>query len=290
MGRAPHAFILSSAHHAGKFPAVNVSLSVGEVEPGVLRLALSGWRGRAVGYEVSAYLIGGVLIDSGFPGARQALLRAVRALAPRGALITHWHEDHSGNAPDLARLGVPLLMHAECEATLRMRPRIGAYRRFVWGRPEKLCDNVVAFDPTPLAVLETPGHTSDHLVVWDAERRIVASGDLFLGVKVRVAHLHESPSLLVQSLRAVAALEPRILLDAHRGVVENATAMLRAKISWLEETMGEVHALAAEGLGERAIQHRVLGREPLVGLASLGEYSKRSLVQAILADGGRPAR
>lgn len=263
---------------------------MGEVEPGVLRLALSGWRGRAVGYEVSAYLIGGVLVDSGFPGARQALLDAVRVLTPRGAVITHWHEDHSGNAPALARLGVPLLMHAECETTLRMRPRIGAYRRFVWGRSEELCDNVVAFDPAPLAVLETPGHTSDHLVVWDAERRIVASGDLFLGVKVRVAHHHESPLGLVRSLRAVAALEPRILLDAHRGVVENATAMLRAKIAWLDDTIGEVHALAAQGLSERAIQHRVLGREPLVGLASLGEYSKRSLVRAILGDGGRPAR
>ena len=44
-----------------------MSLTVQEIEPGVLRLALSGWRGRAVGYEVSAYLLDGVLVDSGFP-------------------------------------------------------------------------------------------------------------------------------------------------------------------------------------------------------------------------------
>ena len=262
-----------------------MSLTVREVEPGVLRLALSSWRGRAVGYEVSAYLLGGVLVDSGFPGERRALVDAVRALAPRGAVITHWHEDHSGNAPTLARLGVPLLMHAECEATLRMRPHIGAYRRFVWGRTERLSGRLAAFDAAPLAVVATPGHTTDHLVVWDAERRIVASGDLFLGVKVRVAHRHESPLGLVRSLRTVAALEPRILLDAHRGVVENATAMLRAKIAWLEDTMGAVHALAASGWSAREICRRVLGREPMVGLASLGEYSKASLVGAILREG-----
>ena len=284
MGRAPHAFILSSAHDAGKFGAMTVSLTVREVEPGVLRLAMSGWRGRAVGYEVSAYLLGGVLVDSGFPGSRRALLGAVAALQPRGAVITHWHEDHSGNASALARLGVPLRMDPDCEATLRARPRIGAYRRFVWGRTERLCDAMTPFDTAPLEVLATPGHTTDHVVVWDAERRIVASGDLFLGVKVRVAHLHESPVGLVRSLRAVAALEPRILLDAHRGVVENATAMLRAKVAWLEDTMGEVHALSAAGCSERAIQHRVLGHEPLVGLVSFGEYSKRSLVRAILRE------
>ncbi|MBC7673097.1 MAG: MBL fold metallo-hydrolase [Polaromonas sp.] len=261
-----------------------MSLAVQEIEPGVMRLAMSGWRGRAVGYEVSAYLLDGVLVDSGFPGARRALLGAVKALAPRGAVITHWHEDHSGNAPALARLGLPLLMHPQCEATLRARPRIGAYRRFVWGRTEPFREGVTVFDVAPLEVVATPGHTADHLVVWDAERRIVASGDLFLGVKVRVAHLHESPLGLVRSLRAIAALEPRILLDAHRGVVENATAMLRAKVAWLEDTMGEVHALAASGYSERAIQRRVLGREPLVGLVSVGEYSKRSLVRAILRE------
>ena len=256
-----------------------------KVEPGVIRLRMSSWRGRAVGYEVNAYLLGGVLVDSGFPGVQRALLDAVRTLSPRGAVITHQHEDHAGNAPALARLGVPVLMHPGCEAVLRARPHIRAYRRLVWGRTERLRDGLVAFDAAPLEVVATPGHTADHLVVWDAERRIVASGDLFLGVKVRVAHAHESPSQLVQSLRAVASLEPRVLLDAHRGVVENATAMLRAKVAWLEDIMGEVRTLATLGCSERVIRRRVLGRESLVGLASLGEYSRLSLVRAILREG-----
>lgn len=264
-----------------------MSLTTYEIEPGVIRLRMNGWRGRAVGYEVNAYMLGDVLVDSGFPGVQRALLDAVRTLAPRGAVMTHSHEDHSGNAPALAQLGVPLLMHPACEAVLRAHAHIGAYRRFVWGRTKKLGEGLATFDAAPLEVVATPGHAADHLVVWDAERRIVASGDLFLGVKVRVAHTHESPSLLVQSLRAVAALEPRILLDAHRGVVENATAMLRAKVAWMEDVMGEVRSLAALGCSERVIQRRVLGREPLVGLVSLGEYSKLSLVHTILQDGGR---
>jgi Zn-dependent hydrolases, including glyoxylases len=131
-------------------------------------------------------------------------------------------------------------------------------------------------------VISTPGHTADHQVVWDPERRILASGDLFLGVKVRVAHEHEAPRRLVESLRRIAALEPRLLLDAHRGPLTDAVALLRAKIDWLEETIGAVADAAAKGADEREITRRILGREDFVGWASFGEYSKQAFVRAIL--------
>ncbi len=248
------------------------------------RLALSNWQGRAAGYEVSAYVMRGVLVDTGFPRVRREVLQAVRALGPRGAIVTHWHEDHSGNSPALAAAGLPLRMHADCEAALRARPQIGLYRRAIWGRAPRLSAPLMEFDPAPLEVIPTPGHTTDHQVVWDAERGIVASGDLFLGVKVRVAHAHESPSALLASLRTVVSLEPRLLLDAHRGVVENPLLVLRAKISWMEETMGEIRKLAASGADEGEIQRRVLGTESSVGWVSLREYSKISLVRTILRE------
>lgn len=261
-----------------------MSLVVEQVGPGVQRLRMQSWRGRAVGYEVSAYMLRGVLVDSGFPGARGELVAAVRALSPRGAAITHWHEDHAGNAPALAAAGVPMVMHPACEATLRVRPAIRFYRRAVWGQTSALEAAVTAFDPAPLEVIATPGHCDDHLVVWDAERRVVAAGDLFLGVKVRVAHAHESPSSLLESLRRVAALEPVLLLDGHRGVVTNAAALLRAKIDFLEETIGSIRALAERGATAGEIQRRVLGREAFIGVASFGEYSKRALVTAVLRE------
>ncbi|MEO5818331.1 MAG: MBL fold metallo-hydrolase, partial [Gemmatimonadaceae bacterium] len=260
------------------------TLRIEQVEPGVQRVALSNWQGRAAGYEVSAYLLRDVLVDAGFPRVGRELRSAVRAMAPRGAIVTHWHEDHSGNAPALAEMGLPLCMHPDCEATLRAHPHIAFYRWSIWGRPHRLTAAVRTFDPAPLRIVATPGHTKDHQVVWDAERGIVASGDLFLGVKVRVAHEHESPSTLLASLRTVLALEPRLLLDAHRGVVEHPVLVLRAKIAWMEETMGEIRRLASVGASVREIRQRVLGAESLVGWVSAGEYSKTSLVRAVLRE------
>jgi len=261
-----------------------MSLARTMVEPGVERIRLSRWVGRTVGYDVSAYLLDGVLVDSGFPHAREEMLQVVAAAKPRGAVITHWHEDHAGSVPALAAAGMPIAMHPECERLLRERPSIRLYRRVVWGRTPRLVSEVTPFDPAPLVIIETPGHSSDHRVVWDATRGIVVSGDLFLGVKVRVAHEHESPRALVASLRAIAALEPRLLLDAHRGVVRDAAAQLRAKIAWTEETIGAIEALDAKGVGVREIVKRLFGGESFVGFVSFGEYARVAFVRAVLSE------
>jgi ribonuclease/clavin/mitogillin len=261
-----------------------VSLVVEVVEPDVLRLRMRSWQGMLAGYEVSAYLVRGVLVDTGFPRAAAELRSTIATLAPRGAVVTHWHEDHAGNAPSLASSGLPMCMNGECETRLRARPTIRAYRHLVWGATARLDAPLEPFDPAPLQLIHLPGHTRDHLVVWDAERRVLVSGDLFLGVKVRVAHESESPRTLVTSLRQAAALEPRLLLDAHRGPLPDAAAKLRAKADWLAQTIHDIELLAGRGVGERQIARLVFGREALVGWASWFEYSKIGLVRAVLRD------
>lgn len=260
-----------------------MSLAVEDIEPGVTRLRMRSWRGALVGYDVSAYLLGGVLVDTGFRRSERALLDALDSFRPRGVVVTHWHEDHAGNVPAIAARGVPMAMHPGCEALLRVRPPIRPYRRAVWGWTKRLTAALASFDPAPLAMVEAPGHSPDHQIVWDAERRILVSGDLFLGVKVRVAHEDdESPRALVASLRRAAALEPRLLLDAHRGPVLDAAAQLRAKADWNEEMIGRIERLHAEGMPARAIVRRLFGGESLVGVASGGEYSRRGFVRAVV--------
>ena len=261
-----------------------MSIAIEELEPGVTRLRLSSWQGRLAGYEASAYVVGGVLVDTGFARVARELAVALDALRPRGAIVTHWHEDHAGNVPMLAGRGVPIRMHAGCETILRARPSVRAYRRVIWGQTPPLVTPLREFDPAPLQVVPLPGHSPDHLGVWDAERRILVSGDLFLGVKVRVAHRSESPRQLLESLRAAAALEPRLLLDAHRGPVTDASGKLCAKIAWLEAAIGAIVAHDANGEPARVIARRVLGYESSVGYVSVGEYSKLAFVQAVLSE------
>ena len=260
---------------------------------GVTRLHLWGPLGRALGYTVSAYHARGVLVDTGFPGAASVVRAWLLEARPAAAVVTHAHEDHGGNAAAVAALGIPVVASAATLVRLRAPGALPLYRRAVWGAPRPLpadagVERHEALDAAGLERLAAPGHADDHSVVWDAERGHLFGGDLFLGVKVRIAHPAEDPRLLARTLRWAASLEPAVLYDAHRGPIERPAPLLRAKADWLDATIGEVERLADAGLGEREIRRRVLGREGLVAVGSHGDYGKLNLVRAALA--GRDAR
>jgi glyoxylase-like metal-dependent hydrolase (beta-lactamase superfamily II) len=241
----------------------------------------------------------GVLVDTGFWAVRREFARLVAelgergggGLALRGALVTHKHEDHAGNVAVLARAGVPVGLAPATLDALRTVPPIGFYRRYTWGTMPSLGDAPIApfgddaLAAAGLALLPTPGHSSDHHAVWDAERETLFGGDLFLGVKVRVAHPGENPRQLVESLRAAAALRPKRLFDAHRGAVDDPTAKLLAKAAWIEEAVGEIDRLLAAGWSDAAIRNRVLGREEVAGYFSRGDYSRGNFVRAVRRTG-----
>lgn len=247
----------------------------------VIRLRLQSVAGRTIGLSVSAYVIRGVMIDTGFHQARNAVLDAARSLGVRGVIVTHWHEDHAGNVAMLAERGLPILMRPDTEATLRERPAIPLYRRVFWGHPPALTNAVTPFDASGLECVHTPGHSADHQIVWDPETRALFSGDLWLGVRARVLHSTEDPYVLLDSLRRASGLEPLRMFDAHRGFVNRPVEALDAKVRWLGDTLGEIERRVTEGWSDRAIVKRVLGGEEIAGVVSVGDYARRNLVRAV---------
>jgi glyoxylase-like metal-dependent hydrolase (beta-lactamase superfamily II) len=132
-----------------------------------------------------------------------------------------------------------------------------------------------------LEIVHTAGHSSDHQVAWDPKEGTLFAGDLFLGVKVRVAHEHEEPRRLVTALRRMVDLGPVRLFDGHRGLVERPVQALEAKIAWTEETIGRIETLIDRGDSVAAISRAVLGAPAFIDFASRGEYSRLNLVRAI---------
>lgn len=246
----------------------------------VLRLRMWSRRSVAVGYDVSAYLVGGVLVDTGFRHVCGDLERVLDGLRPAGAAVTHWHEDHAGNAPVLAER-LPMWMSEYTENKLRQHERVKLYRHFTWGRPRPLRVPLIPFDPAPLRIVATPGHSPDHHVVFDRETHTLFSGDLWLGVRVRVMGETEDPYEIVESLSKVMALEPRRMFDAHRGLVDKPIDALRAKRDWLVDTIGEVERRMDIGQSEGQILREVLGGEERTALVSQGEYCRRNLIRTV---------
>ena len=248
----------------------------------VERIRLASWGSRIAGMDVSAYLVDGILVDSGFPRARTVLTQFLDERSVIGAMLTHYHEDHAGNAELLASRGIPLLMHPITLEHLRAPADIRAYRRIVWGTPRAVTSlSTAPADLSPLQFVFTPGHSPDHQIVWDPGRETLFSGDLWLGVRARVMHSAENPYRIVESLRAAMALQPARMFDAHRGAVRDPVAALGAKISYLEDTIAAIEAKITAGWSDRAILRAVLGGDEGVAIASRGEYSRMNFVKAV---------
>jgi len=246
----------------------------------VTRLIFRSWRSRSLGFDVSAYAVRGALIDTAFHAVGAELGAWLDTHRPDGVIVTHYHEDHAGNVALVARRGCPLWIARETEERVRRPAPIRPYLRWCWGAQPPLLVPVLPFVHAQLDVMHAPGHSSDHHVVWDAERETVFGADLFLGVRVRVAHPfpREDVRAQVASLRRVAALRPARLFDAHRGLVSGAVAQLTAKADWIEETVDRVDALVAEGWDDRAIVRRLFGGEDSTAWLTHGDYSRRNFV------------
>jgi glyoxylase-like metal-dependent hydrolase (beta-lactamase superfamily II) len=251
----------------------------------VARVELTSVGARLAGYSASLYLVRGVMIDCGFHRARRDVARLLAERRPHGAYLTHYHEDHAGNVELLARHGVPIGAAEETLARVRAADRIRLYRRATWGAAPALRTPVVPFDSDALSLIPAPGHSTDHHVVLDRTNGTIFGGDLFLGVKVRIAHPAENPRLLAKTLRAIAALGPARLFDAHRGLVRHPVAQLLAKADWTEETIAAIEKRIAAGDSDSTIVREFFGGESLPGYFSGGDYARTNFVRAVRKSG-----
>lgn len=249
----------------------------------VTQLRFSTWKSRVSSMAVSAFVCDGVLIDAGAPDTAPALLKWIQANPIKGAIITHAHEDHSGAVPMFSKEGIPVHSAPDTEALLRAHETVGLYRRFCWGSRRVLTSPLKPFESSRFQLRPARGHSADHHVVWDSETGTVFCGDLFVGMKVRVAHHDEDMRQQIATLREVASWNPTRVFDAHRGLLPDPVWMLHAKADWIERTIAEIEALVRKGWEDIKIRDRVLGREDSLGLVSLGEYSRLNFVRSVRA-------
>ncbi len=247
----------------------------------VTQLRFTTWKSRLSGMRVSAFVVRGVLVDNGFPAAAPDLERWLDAHPITGAAITHYHEDHSGGVAVLARRGIPTWMPEATRAKLANPAPILFYRRFSWGTPVAVASVNSFVLPAGLETIPTPGHSADHHVLWDADTRTVFGGDLFVGVKVRIAHATEDARATASSLRRIIALQPRRFFDAHRGLLEDPLRLLTAKADWIEATVARMERLIVDGLDDATIARLVLGVDRIGRWYTSGDYTMENWVAGV---------
>lgn len=253
------------------------------------------FKGRYHRYGYSArfclYYVGGLLIDTGPPRARRAVCEWMEDKSLDRIVLTHFHEDHSGNAREISRRhGVPVLMGEETARILSDPPRLPLYRRAVWGQMDAVAGRELP-DPLETAghrfrVVPTPGHADDHVALIEEEKGWLFAGDLFLSNRLVYGMRGESVPQLIDSLRRVLEYPVHILFCGHSGVVPDGRSALEKKLRFLEWLREETYHLADRGFTPREISRRLLAGGKMMEWLTLGEFSSVHLIRSIMEGRG----
>jgi glyoxylase-like metal-dependent hydrolase (beta-lactamase superfamily II) len=262
----------------------------GEVIRFDLARTLAG-RGR---YWTTAYLVDGMLVDSGCAYSAPELLQALGDVPLRRIVNTHTHEDHIGANGFIQgqRDGLEIVAHPLALPVLadpRGEQPLHPYRRIMWGWPlpshgQALADGAVIETPCHrFQVIYTPGHSRDHLCLFELEQGWLFSGDLFVGGQDRALRADCDIWEIIASLKRVAAMPASMLFPGSARVRDDPARALDAKINYLEELGGAVLTLQRQGWPVSAIVRALCGGPMLIEFVTLGHFTRQELVLSYLA-------
>jgi glyoxylase-like metal-dependent hydrolase (beta-lactamase superfamily II) len=232
------------------------------------------------------------MIDTGCAYTVSELLNATEGLALTDIVNTHTHEDHIGANAALRRRsdatihvhssGIPIL--AEPREKKHLRP----YQRVMWGYPEPSrgipIGGEIKTGKHRFRIIHTPGHSPDHICLYEPERGWLFTGDTYIGGKDRALRADYNIWAIIASLKTLAALETTLLFSGSGSIRRNPRTVLRRKVEYYEEIADRIRALHGRGWGYGRIRHRLFGREIPLAYVTLGNFSGKNLVRSFVED------
>lgn len=266
-----------------------LSVATEDLGDGIIALRLQSRWTKVIDMEVTAYIVGDLLVDTGFSHARELVLGMLDGRKISTVCCTHNHEDHTGNCPAVARkFGCNVYLY---RADARWSEGVGKllpYRRLFWGAPgpyeaEEMLP-LIAGDRKQLRVVTTPGHSATHVCFFEPESQTVFVGDLFVAPGASAVLTQEDPYAHIASLLKVAALQPRRMLTGHGLDIEDPVEKLLSKANAIDKAARKACRLVDEGRRVRAVVRKVFPtgnlKDRILEALTQGEFSRANFVRA----------
>jgi glyoxylase-like metal-dependent hydrolase (beta-lactamase superfamily II) len=241
-------------------------------------------------YHTSCYWVDGLLIDTGCAHCSREFQRATVGLPLSQVVNTHSHEDHIGNNGLCQARGATIHAHPLAlpyladPRTLALHP----YRHIFWGTPPSSAagpiGETVVTEHHEFQVIPTPGHSPDHIALYESRMGWLFTGDAYVGGRDRALRAGFDIHGIIASLKKLATLPAERLFPASGNIVTDPAAALASKISYLEETGQKVMALHDQGRSPSQIRAALFGREMVIAYVTLGDFSGVNLVRSYLAE------
>ena len=197
---------------------------------------------------INVYLADDVLIDAATRQAERRILRQLRGHQVNAHALTHVHPDHQGSSHAICqRLSIPLWCGERDVSRMETPGSVTAERVPGWlksfqerwwvGAPHLVDRSLKEGDEVAsYKVLDTPGHTVGHIALWRESDRVLVLGDVLnnMHLATGIPGLREPPELFMtdvpknrESIRKLAALEPRLMCFGHGAPLRNADKLKR---------------------------------------------------------------
>ena len=238
---------------------------------------------------VNCFVVGDILIDTGQSHMQKAVKEIVASHKISASLLTHHHEDHSGNAAVIQKtFHIPVMGHPMTAEKLKYPYRIFPYQYWVWGattpmEPDPLPEGIYEHGKFRFHPIHTPGHSKDHTVFLELNNGWLFSGDLYLGDRIKYFRADEKIEDQISSLRHVLCHDFDALFCNHRPRPENGKKHLSKKLQFLEDFYGNVSHLARQGLDDQSIMRRLhLKEQRMIQVICFGNVSMRNMVRSVI--------
>ena len=239
---------------------------------------------------VCCFYVDKLLIDTAQYNARQKVLATFQNKKIDQIALTHWHEDHTGNAAGLyLQHQATVFAHPFTAEKLCTGFKVLPYEQYMFGRikpyavptkpfPEKITTENFEFVP-----IHTPGHSSDHTVILEPNKGWLFSGDLFVSIKIKYFRRGEDLGEQIESIKKVLQYDFEVIFCGHFPQFKNGKELFQKKLQYFEDFYGKVKHYYLQGLESKQIMKALKIKEiHWLKYATCSDVSVELMVQSVI--------
>ena len=239
--------------------------------------------------NVYVYFVDGILIDTGAQSIAKEYLSFFNQLKIDQVALTHYHEDHSGCASFLQQnYKVPILMNTMKIDACRKKADYPMYRKLFWGKRKPFegteIQSIFTSAHAKWDVIETPGHSDDHLSFLNRQTGQLFTGDLYCQERTKVVLREESIPTIIHSLKRVLTYDFDEVFCCHAGFLKKGRIALQRKLDYLLDIQERVIKEYKEGKPPEQINKILFPKNYSITKFSRGEWDSIHIINSIILD------
>ena len=243
-------------------------------------------------YYTAAYWVDGLMVDTGCRYTVKELVSALDALHVERIVNTHSHEDHIGaNVAVSKRFGAKIFAHPlaiPVLSTPQNKKHLNPYQIVMWGYPAPSpalpVPSTIETPRHSFHVIHTPGHSPDHICLYEPREGWLFGGDTYIGGRDRALRDDYNVWQIIGSLKTLSKLDVGLIFTGSGNVRTKGRAALKEKIDYLEHIAGQALELHRKGLSYGRIRRTLFGRESRIAYVTLGHFTGKHLVRSLIED------